>query len=99
MKNTYKYVIICTYGGVKMITKLTLAIDDMVIKRAKRYAQKRNLSLSKIVEFYFASLTAENRDGDATLPPITAKSSGMVKIKKIFKEDDVLADALLEKYL
>jgi len=40
-------------------TKLTLNIRDSVIITAKEYAKKQNVSLSKIVEHYLASLAEE----------------------------------------
>jgi len=81
-----------------MTNKLTLALDDTVVEKAKRYASKRNISLSKLVEFYFSSLTTEHKGKRGALSPITATLSGMVKSKNI-KEKDILEDALIKKYL
>jgi hypothetical protein len=81
-----------------MASKLTLALDAETVKKAKAYARQKNLSLSKLVEFFFASLTSENKEKGAALFPITAELSGMVKAAKI-NDKDVLADALLKKYL
>jgi len=81
-----------------MINKLTLALDGTVVSKAKRYAHGRNLSLSKLVEFYFSSLTSETTERTMTLFPITAGLAGMIKSGNI-KDKDVLTDALLKKYL
>lgn len=81
-----------------MAVKLTLALDPGTVKKAKEYAQQKNLSLSRLVEFFFASLTSERREKDIPLSPITSELSGMVKATKI-KDKDILAEALIKKYL
>jgi hypothetical protein len=40
-----------------MTTKLTLSLDDKVIRKAKRYAKDSGRSVSELVENYFRSLT------------------------------------------
>jgi hypothetical protein len=85
-------------GGTIMVNKLTLALDASVVKRAKKYAHQRNLSLSKLVESFFLSLTSEEKEKAMPISPITAGLAGMVKAKNI-KDKDVLADALIKKYL
>ncbi len=39
------------------MSKLTLSVDDAVISRAKRYAKKQGVSVSKIVETYLAAVS------------------------------------------
>lgn len=41
-----------------MQSKLTLSINSKVIITAKRYAEKKGVSLSKLVEEYFSKITA-----------------------------------------
>jgi len=81
-----------------MTSKLTLALDKTVVERAKKYAVQRNLSLSKLVEFFFSSLTTGAKGKSITTSPITATLAGMVKSKNI-RDKDILADALIKKYL
>jgi len=81
-----------------MTSKLTLALDKTVVEKAKKYAGERNLSLSKLVEYFFSSLTTDTKGKNVTTSPITATLVGMVKSKNI-NEKEVLADALVEKYL
>jgi len=81
-----------------MTNKLTLALDEAVVKRAKEYAHTRNVSLSKLVEFFFLSLTSEAKQKTITISPITAALAGMVKADNI-KDKDILANALIKKYL
>jgi hypothetical protein len=82
-----------------MLTKLTLALDDAIIKKAKEYAQKRKLSLSKLVEFYLTFITSGKKGETHSLPPITSQLSGMIRVKAGVKDKRVLEDALIEKYL
>jgi hypothetical protein len=62
-----------------MAKKLTLRMDEEVIERAKAYAAERGISVSKLVEQYFAAVTAEsssdkNTDQDQeSLPPFTRR--------------------------
>ena len=37
---------------VRIMSKLTLSVDDRVVFRAKRYAKQRGVSISEIVEAY-----------------------------------------------
>ena len=62
-----------------MIKKLTLTIDDDVIKQAKRYAETRETSLSRMVVNYFKRLTegpSYHRDL-IKKAPITLKLTGI----------------------
>jgi len=81
-----------------MTSKLTLALDKTVVEKAKKYAHQRNLSLSKLVEFFFSSLTSETKEKNTPILPITAALAGMVKTAHI-KDKDTIADALIDKYL
>lgn len=69
-----------------MNTKLTLTLDDAVIKKAKPYAKSRNISLSRIVEGYFRRVAGETTGKaihtDMQLPPITKKLTGIAKDKQ-----------------
>ena len=54
---------------VRGMSKLTLSIDDDVIRRAKRYAAKRATSLSQLVEQYPTSFRADpKKPGSRTRP-------------------------------
>jgi hypothetical protein len=84
-----------------MLTKLTLTIDQSVVEQAKEYAQKKNRSVSRIVEEYLENI-AMNRDSAAFTntikSPITDSISGMFHDNgNSYKE--MLDEALQEKYL
>jgi len=66
-----------------MNTKLTLTIEQKIIKRAKQYAKDKNRSLSDIVENYLKILTKEEHDQKAEkLSPIVKSLRGSFKIHK-----------------
>jgi antitoxin component of RelBE/YafQ-DinJ toxin-antitoxin module len=44
-----------------MTTKLTLRLDDTVIKKAKKSARTKGVSLSRMVEDYFKSVASQER--------------------------------------
>ena len=43
-----------------MDAKITLSFDEDVISKAKRYAEKNNISLSRLVEFLLQKTTSSN---------------------------------------
>jgi len=86
-----------------MKKKLTLRMEKDIIERAKAYAAERGESVSKLVENYFAALTAlereEERDTDwrEQLPPITRSLVGCLRGSEVDEED--YHRYLEEKYL
>jgi hypothetical protein len=82
-----------------METKLTLKLDQTVIKSAKKYAENNHRSLSKLVEDYFKNLSAENIQ-EYAYPPLIKKLSGVISeddLKKLSKGDDRVKYILREK--
>jgi hypothetical protein len=59
------------------MAKLTLSIDEKIISRARRFAQRNNTSVSSIVEDYLASKTSQR--GDAPQIPILDSVRGILK--------------------
>jgi len=80
-----------------MKNKLTLRLDDSLIRRAKKYAKQHQTSVSQMVADYFALMETEQPAKDRSLPPITASLAGILKDKDI-REDDY-KDYLEQKYL
>ncbi|AEJ18429.1 DUF6364 family protein [Gracilinema caldarium] len=84
-----------------MLSKLTLTIDQSIIEKAKDFAQKKNKSVSRIVEEYLRNISVGNERfviPDTMKAPITDNLVGM------FKDDGKdykiqLEEALSEKYL
>ncbi|WZL90785.1 DUF6364 family protein [Salinimicrobium sp. 3283s] len=82
-----------------MNTKLTLTIEQEVIKRAKEYAKDKNRSLSDIIENYLKTLTKEERTERDKLNPVVKSLKGSFKMpKKDMDYKKELRNRLEEKY-
>jgi hypothetical protein len=51
------------------MTKLTLSVDERVVRRAKRYAARRATSVSRIVEEYLDLLSSPPQTSADEAPP------------------------------
>jgi hypothetical protein len=80
-----------------MNTKLTIKIDNDVISRAKRYAQLRKTSLSKMIESYLDSVTKDEPD-DFEITPLVKSLSGVIKLPESFDYKRERTDYLIRKY-
>lgn len=80
-----------------MDTKLTLKLDEKAIERAKAYAGRRGVSLSRMVETYFLSLTDRE---EARLEPtgVVAELAGILADKDIDLSKEGRARYLARKY-
>ncbi len=72
-----------------MTTKLTLRLDDKLIKTAKRTARSRGVSLSKMVADYFQSMSVQHKR-ELIESPILSEVSGILSTKADNKK--MLAD-------
>lgn len=80
-----------------MQTKLTLRLDNQLIKKAKIFAEQRDLSLSQVVAHYFSLLNQPTpKAGDAILP-LTRSLRGILKDGDISEND--YHNHLEDKYL
>lgn len=70
-----------------MKSKLTLRLDDSLIKRAKKHAKKKGTSVSQMVADYFALIEKEDSSSNQKLPPVTASLAGILKNTDIREED------------
>lgn len=71
-----------------MDTKLTLKMDQSVIQSVKKYAEKNNRSLSKLVEDYFKNLVADN-EPDKQYSPLVEELSGVISAEVLQNLDYV----------
>jgi hypothetical protein len=81
-----------------MTTKLTLTLDDKVIKGAKKYAKASGRSVSELVESYFKSLTALTDDQADALSPSVRSLMGSFKAPADFDYKKVLKDEKRRKF-
>lgn len=51
-----------------MDTKITLSFDERVIKKAKQYAEKQNISLSRLMEMILDKITTNNYQNLEEMP-------------------------------
>lgn len=78
-----------------METKLTLKLDQSVIQSVKKYAERNNRSLSKLVEDYFRNLLTENKANEP-YSPLVEELSGVISEKDLKNVDYI--DYLEKKY-
>lgn len=62
------------------MSKLTLSVDDGVVRRAKRYARARGTSVSRLVERFLSFVATEDGATPARKePPILRRLRGSLK--------------------
>ncbi|MCZ6793991.1 MAG: DUF6364 family protein [Planctomycetota bacterium] len=79
-----------------MQRKLTLRLDESLIKRAKAYARRSGKSVSQLVADYF-SLLSRKRQPKADFTPSVRSLKGALKKRKVTVKD--YGRYLEEKYL
>ncbi|MCC6356493.1 MAG: antitoxin [Verrucomicrobiae bacterium] len=78
-----------------MMTKLTLRMDEALVRRAKAEARRRGKSVSRMVGEFVGALGHEGLP--AKLPPRTASLVGVLKGARVSESD--YRKHLREKYL
>lgn len=83
-----------------MDSKLTLKLDKSVIERAKEYAKKNQVSLSRLIENYLASLTQKDKTNkkEIEISPFVKSIATGVSISSDIDTREVYREHLLEKY-
>jgi hypothetical protein len=81
-----------------MATKLTLKLDRAVIEKAKLYAQRRGVSLSRVVESYFLGLTRDEEPASRELTGVVAELAGILAGKEVDDSREGYAAYLTRKY-
>ncbi|ODS31598.1 MAG: hypothetical protein SCARUB_03289 [Candidatus Scalindua rubra] len=70
-----------------MQKKLTLRIDESLIKKAKFFSEKSGKSVSQIVSDYFSILSGKYSRSNSEITPIVQSLKGSFKGSKIDKKD------------
>ena len=80
--------------------KLTLNADGHIIDAAKRYAREHGTSVSALFSRFVLALTAEAPQEGHKLPSrsLTRKASGLISLPEDISDENLLQDALAEKY-
>ena len=82
-----------------MNTKLTLTIEEDVIKIAKEYAREKGQSLSELVENYFKLITIDRRTiVSEELSPRVRRLRGILNVDEDFDYKEILTEELSKKY-
>ena len=81
-------------------TKLTLTVKPDVVKMAKQYAREHNTSVSATFSRVIQALVSRERSQAVDAPAGSAleKLSGIITLPEGKTADDVLYEALVEKY-
>ena len=80
-----------------MNTKLTLRLDDHLIKSAKEYSAKTGKSVSKIVSDFFVIIKNEKLKKSSSVTPTVQSLKGILKDSDFSEKD--YKNYLEEKYL
>ena len=76
---------------------MTLSLNQNIIESAKIYAKSNNISLSKLIESYLATLTKKT-EKKSKITPLVKSLSGVIDLPSDFDEKGGYAEYLLEKY-
>lgn len=77
-------------------TKLTLSMEPEVVYRAKLYAKKRNISLSRLIQDYLDQLSKDKLNPESNIAPEILALTGILKGKV---PDDVDLKEMRYQYL
>lgn len=81
-----------------MDTKLTLKLNKKAIEQAKRYAKRRNQSLSGLVENYFKQITQTESQESIEISPNVQDLVGIIELSGDFNLREEYGNHLEEKY-
>ncbi len=81
-----------------MDSKLTLKLDKEAIEQAKRYAERRGLSLSRVVESYFLRLAESEQPPRKKLTGVVAELAGVLKGRETGEPREEYTEYLRKKY-
>ena len=70
-----------------MQTKLTLRVEDRLIRRAKAHARQAGKSVSQVVADYFAVMDQPAAEEKAPLPPLTRALYGALASSRADEAD------------
>jgi len=81
-----------------MDTKLTLKLDKIVIEKAKSYAAEKKISLSKLIESYLQSITADKKHSKIEISPFVKSMRSGVQLPSDLDYKTEYSDHLMKKY-
>jgi hypothetical protein len=81
-----------------MDAKLTLTIEQEIIRLAKQYAHAKGRSLSDLVENYLKIIVSESKPEEIQLPPLVKSLKGSIHVPENFDYKSALSDSLANRY-
>lgn len=81
-----------------MDAKLTLKLNQKIIEKAKEYASNKKMSLSRIVEAYLQSLTADNNNTEFEISPFVKSITTGTEVPADLDYKKEYSDYLMGKY-
>ena len=82
-----------------MSTKLTLTMEEKVIRKAKRYAKEQGRSLSGIIENYLKVIIQEENKDKKEITPLVKSLKGSFKAPESFDYKKELTERLADRYM
>ena len=79
------------------MAKLTLSVDEDVVRKAGKIARENGTSVSAMFSRFVESMAA-GRGSPAKSGPLTRKLSGIVELPPDKSHEDLLTEALADKY-
>jgi hypothetical protein len=82
-----------------MNTKLTLSVNQAVVKKAKTFAKRKNVSISALIENYLMSLVqSDPSSNDLIVSPLVKSLSGVISLPSEYDPKQDYRDQLAHKY-
>ncbi len=81
-----------------MLAKLTLSVEEELIKDARRMVRRNRTSISSMFSRFIRREIEAESSAKIPLAPITRKASGIVCLRAGKGDRELLEDALSEKY-
>jgi hypothetical protein len=80
------------------VTKLTLSVSPVLVKKGKRVAKKRNRSLSALVSNFLENLE-EPVNSPTEFAPQIEQMCGAYRLPEGKNEDDIRFNSLIKKHI
>ena len=79
------------------MTKVTLSVDEAIVKKAKQMARESNTSVSAMFTEFIRAMGSPG-DKSRKIGPLTRQLSGIIKLPPGRGDRELLTDALMDKY-
>ena len=70
-----------------MQTKLTLRLDDNLVRKAKNHARRKGTSVSRMIADYFQFIQGDKKEPRIRSAPLTASLQGLMRKSALDEKD------------